>query len=587
MKEVADIAWIPIFSKRGICTLSKVDRRQMANLTGVGSPWASQKTVSEYCTSIAIVRNARIFARRRNGPRSASRIWKHRSDVMVKQSKHTQTKQRVKVNDRFERFLESRLTAAEKAYEWFVKSRWMSPYRSGDEDQAQYPERWQEYYDDNGLWGIDKADDYSAIDECLDNDDPVLILGATGTGKELVCDAIHNHSNRKHETLIKVNSAGLSTELLSSELFGHVKGAFTGANHNRIGAIEKADKGTVFLDEIGDLTGEAQKKLLRYLQDGSVEKVGEAGSPKKFDVRVIAATNKEIDKLECRGSLKFRHDLFYRLCGIPIRLAPLRSSLAAIAYLSARFLVEANQGQKDRIPCLSFDFMVNLLLYDWPGNVRQLEHALRFVFRRVRRKLIKYKKVKEFIRHEKLPSTGSEYLRSCMMEYSNAFFDYIGFEERARLEAKTEATIVPRLTFGHECYKGVPLSLDIVCSLILVVPFSSASAGHSVPPSIVYIGLLANEIDRNETFRNLAPRYSKFLRPNAHRRRARPSPETQSDSISVPFKEAIENFKVNYFYGLFEEHPDAKNTEIVHMTGADPGTVAKYRGDWRKKNSGK
>jgi len=509
------------------------------------------------------------------------------SDAMVKKAQHTQTKQRVKVNDRYERFLEYRLTAAETAYEWFVKSRWMSPYQSGLEEQAQYPERWREYCDEDRLWGITKQGVYFAIDECIDNDDPVLILGATGTGKELVCNAIHRHSKSRKGPLKKANLAGLPTELLSSELFGHVKGAFTGANKDRQGAIELADGGTLFLDEIGDLTPEAQKKLLRFLQDGSYERVGEAGKQMKVDVRIIAATNREIDKAECRQELKFRDDLYYRLCGIPIRMAPLRKTFAEIAYLTARFLVESNQEGRERISCLPFDFVVNMLLYGWLGNVRQLEHTLRFVFRRVRKKLIEYKKVKKFIKQEKLPSTGYEYLRSCMTEFSSAFFDYIGGEETAGLVEDVDGTIVPELPFGYKCYVGVPLSLDIVCARIQAVPFISASTGHLQSPSLVYLRLLADHIGKNKTFRNLAPQYSKVHKSDDSRRQPRPLSAKVSDYTQDKFRVALENFKTEYFGRLFEANPTATNTSIVQQTGADPATVAKYRNAWQEKTTGK
>jgi len=506
---------------------------------------------------------------------------------MVKRSGDTETKQRVKVVNKSERLLESRLKAADKAYEWFVDSPWMSPYSSGDEQKTQWPKRWQEYCDDHKLWGIAKQDVYSSIDECLDSDDPVLILGASGTGKELVCDAIHRHGNRKGEKLIKINLAGLSTELILSELFGHVKGAFTGAIHSKEGAFQTADKGTVFLDEIGELTPKDQKKLLRFLQDGSFERVGESGIQKKVNVRVIAATNKDIDKRECRDEIKFRDDLFYRLCGIPIRLTPLSSSYAEVAYLTARFLVEVNRGQGECISCLPFDFVVNLLLYDWPGNVRQLEHALRFVFRHVRKKLIEYKKVKNFIKQNRLPSTGSEYLRNCMKEFSGAFFRYIGPDKQAQLAAKAEDTIVPRLPYGYDCYKGVPLPLDVVCSRIQAVPLFLASSGVSDSPYLIYIKLLAGEIDRSETFRKLAPQYLKLCGANVQRERTRPLPATGSSSINVPFKKALGDFKIAYFERVFETDPDATNASITRLTGADPGTVAKYRKAWRKKNPGK
>lgn len=212
-----------------------------------------------------------------------------------------------------------------------------------------------------------------AIETVAPTDATVLILGETGTGKELVARAIHRLSPRKDKSLVTVNCAALPSGLIESELFGHEKGAFTGAVARKIGRFELADRGAVFLDEIGDLPLELQGKLLRVLQDGEFERVGGSGTF-KVDVRVIAATNRELDK--AMEEERFRPDLYYRLNVFPIRIPPLRDRRDDIPLLVQHFAMRygTKLGKKiENIPVRTMDALVN---YAWPGNVRELANIV-------------------------------------------------------------------------------------------------------------------------------------------------------------------------------------------------------------------
>ncbi|MFA6026962.1 MAG: sigma 54-interacting transcriptional regulator, partial [Ignavibacteriaceae bacterium] len=210
------------------------------------------------------------------------------------------------------------------------------------------------------------------IKKAAPTNETVLILGESGTGKELVAKAIHQNSRRKDNPFIAVNCGALSETLLESELFGHVKGAFTGAASDKIGRFEAADKGTIFLDEIGETSENFQVKLLRVLQSGEFEKVG---SSKTFrvDVRIIAATNKKLD--QAVKEKKFREDLFYRLNVFPIQLPPLRERKEDIPEI-----VEGIIKQNGTLTGISKAAMEILLQHDWRGNVRELESALKRAF---------------------------------------------------------------------------------------------------------------------------------------------------------------------------------------------------------------
>jgi formate hydrogenlyase transcriptional activator len=204
-------------------------------------------------------------------------------------------------------------------------------------------------------------------------DSTVLLLGETGTGKELVAQAIHRHSDRSHRPLVKVNCAALPSELVASELFGHEKGAFTGAMQQRIGRFEAANGGTIFLDEIAELSAEIQVALLRVLQEREFERVG-GNRTIKTDVRVIAATNKDLHHEVSAG--RFRMDLFYRLNVFPIRVPPLRERLEDIPLLVDYFAgrLAGRMGRKiTRIETRSLSAMQR---YSWPGNVRELQNII-------------------------------------------------------------------------------------------------------------------------------------------------------------------------------------------------------------------
>jgi two-component system response regulator PilR (NtrC family) len=201
----------------------------------------------------------------------------------------------------------------------------------------------------------------------------VLITGDTGTGKELVARAIHENSPRSKEPFITINCGAFPETLLESELFGYVKGAFTGANENRQGLFRAANGGTLFLDEIGNMGLPMQVKLFRVLQEGKVRPVG-SNEEYEIDVRVIAATNKDLDKAIAAG--EFREDLYYRLSVIPIQLPPLRERRDDIALLARSFLERFRKTMEKPIGGIAPDAMDLLEAYDWPGNVRELENTM-------------------------------------------------------------------------------------------------------------------------------------------------------------------------------------------------------------------
>ena len=204
-------------------------------------------------------------------------------------------------------------------------------------------------------------------------DSSVLLLGESGVGKELFAEQIHLHSPRANAALIRVNCAALPESLLESELFGHVKGAFTGATSDRRGRFELADGGTIFLDEIGDLPLSLQVKMMRVIQSKTFERVGGA-EPVKSDVRIIAATNKDIENEVEEG--RFRADLYYRLNVLPIYIPPLRERREDIPLLADFFLKRFNREIKKQISGFSPEAMDLLLSFAWPGNVRELENAI-------------------------------------------------------------------------------------------------------------------------------------------------------------------------------------------------------------------
>lgn len=218
---------------------------------------------------------------------------------------------------------------------------------------------------------------FDLISSSAQSEAPVIIYGDSGTGKELVASAIHKLGPRRKAPFIKVNCAALSESLLESELFGHVKGAFTGADRTRLGRFEAANGGDIFLDEIGDLPLSTQVKLLRVLQEKEIEKVGDH-RPISIDVRILAATNKDLHRLMEEG--RFRQDLYYRIGVIPIILPPLWERREDIPLLVENFINRIRLKTDKPITGMSKDALDLLLRYDWPGNVRELINVIEYAF---------------------------------------------------------------------------------------------------------------------------------------------------------------------------------------------------------------
>ena len=231
----------------------------------------------------------------------------------------------------------------------------------------------------HGLFG--KSIIMQSLYEMIDNvgltDAPVMIYGESGTGKELVARAIHEVSNRHSNPFIKVNCASLNENLLESELFGHVKGAYTGADKGRIGRFEAAHGGTIFLDEIGDIPMSTQVKLLRVLEEKEIERVGDH-KPIKVDVRIISATNRNLDKLLAEGY--FREDLFFRINVFPLRIPSLRERREDIPAIVQNFIRQNNDRTDKKKLGITPEAMEKLVEYNWPGNVRELRNAIEYAF---------------------------------------------------------------------------------------------------------------------------------------------------------------------------------------------------------------
>jgi two-component system response regulator HydG len=220
-------------------------------------------------------------------------------------------------------------------------------------------------------------DVYALIRNAAASDAPIIIYGESGTGKELVANAIHVQGRRKKGPFVKVSCAALNESLLESELFGHVKGAFTGADKDRQGRFESAHRGDLFLDEIGDIPLSTQVKLLRVLQEKEVERVGDQ-TPIAIDTRIIAATHRDLEQM-CLEKL-FREDLYYRLNVIPVHLPPLRERREDIPLLVDHFLKAIRIRTERQINGLAEEALEKLIDYHWPGNVRELINVLEYAF---------------------------------------------------------------------------------------------------------------------------------------------------------------------------------------------------------------
>lgn len=214
---------------------------------------------------------------------------------------------------------------------------------------------------------------FDLVEKVADCDSTILITGETGTGKGLVAKAIHQNSKRKNKPFISINCGAIPENLLESELFGHVRGAFTGATVSKSGKFELADGGTIFLDEIGDMSPDLQVKVLKVLEEGEFEQVGGAKTL-KVDVRVIAATHRDLPQEVHDGN--FREDLFYRLYVIPIGLPALRDRKSDIPYLASYFMQLSNYKNNRQIEGISEGALQVMLGYGWPGNVRELRNVI-------------------------------------------------------------------------------------------------------------------------------------------------------------------------------------------------------------------
>ena len=218
---------------------------------------------------------------------------------------------------------------------------------------------------------------YETIDNVAQSDAPVMIHGQSGTGKEMAARAIHSASPRSGKPFIKVNCAALNENLLESELFGHIKGAYTGADRNRVGRFEAAHGGSIFLDEVGDIPMATQVKLLRVLEEKEIERVGDH-TPIKVDVRIITATNKDLDDLVAQGL--FREDLYFRINVFPLNCPSLTERREDIPAIVQSFIRQNNLKGDKKILGLTPEAIEKLEVYQWPGNVRELRNAIEYAF---------------------------------------------------------------------------------------------------------------------------------------------------------------------------------------------------------------
>ncbi len=256
-------------------------------------------------------------------------------------------------------------------------------------------------------------DIFQRIQDTADTDISILILGESGTGKELIAKAIHYNSLRRSKPLVIVNCAALPEELLENEIFGHEKGAFTGADRRRIGKAEEANDGTLFLDEIGDLSIKTQPKLLRFLQDGKIERLGSNKSI-QLDVRVIAATNQDIESALEEGT--FRKDLYYRLNTLTIDIPPLRERKEDISLLADHFLSMYSKVHKKKVSSISSEVIEQLINYSWPGNVRELEKVIERGVVLAKGSMIHTEQIPEEIREVESASGHQDFMRHTLSE---------------------------------------------------------------------------------------------------------------------------------------------------------------------------
>ncbi len=251
----------------------------------------------------------------------------------------------------------------------------ISQLKSLQKENEYLREKLYQKYNFNNIIGKNRKmlELFELIKDIAKTNSTVLITGESGTGKELIANAIHFNSDRIKKPFVKVNCAVLAENLLESELFGHVKGAFTGAIRDKLGRFELANGGTIFLDEIGDISPNMQLKLLRVLQEGEFERVGGTETI-KVDVRIIAATNRNLEEMMRKG--EFRQDLYYRLNVIPLEVPPLRERKDDIPLLVTHFIEKFSKQFNKEIEAIDEDAMKSLQNYTWPGNIRELENLI-------------------------------------------------------------------------------------------------------------------------------------------------------------------------------------------------------------------
>ena len=287
---------------------------------------------------------------------------------------------------------------------------------------------------------------FRAIGRLARSNITVLITGESGTGKELVARALHRHSLRASQPFIAINTAAIPRDLLESELFGHERGAFTGASERRIGRFEQADGGTLFLDEIGDMPADLQTRLLRVLADGEFYRIG-GRKPIKVDVRVVAATHQNLEELV--KAHKFREDLFHRLNVIRVRLPSLRERREDIALLMHQFLKNAARELDEECKELDDEAAKILMAFDWPGNVRQLENVARWLTVMAAGKVIRVKDLPLEILEQEMPAETSGNWQQALKKWAVRKLDdsdqplletALPEFERVMIEAALEAT---------------------------------------------------------------------------------------------------------------------------------------------------
>ena len=267
----------------------------------------------------------------------------------------------------------------------------------------------------------------------------VLITGESGTGKELVARAIHFTGNRKDKKFIVINCATLSENLLESELFGHVKGSFTGAIRDKKGLFEEADSGTLFMDEIGDIPKSVQAKILRVLQEGEFIPVGDTAT-KRVDVRIIAATNQDL--LQCVQEKEFREDLYYRLNVINIKMPPLRDRKEDIPLLVKHFIEKYNKKENKQIKGITQDVEKEFYNYTWPGNVRELENVIERAVTLTNEDIISLDTISSFVKKEgNAEPTEDELLSSPYKEARRNALDSFNVKYITKAINKTEGNV--------------------------------------------------------------------------------------------------------------------------------------------------